>query len=256
MHALAGAIKPRRAVGASPSGKASVFGTDIPRFESWRPNHFTIRTLLYAPFDFAIWAGFPGICAHDRHAQLQKTHAIWWQHSAILDPLLWVICCACQFVKESDTARCFDTAPCLSGQKHGGRYILRRRALALSPLNPWLPALDRQLTLTNTCQISGLIGQVSGSAASSSEHFEHARLRLAWSDLPSRWRSTKHQCLQSIARVCQTARSLVNSLEQLYSDGRWIPSTARCSLQRTGSGFCSVLRTVRVAGWVPSRMER
>ncbi len=27
--------------GASPSGKASVFGTDIPRFESWRPSqHF------------------------------------------------------------------------------------------------------------------------------------------------------------------------------------------------------------------------
>ena len=26
-------------VGASPSGKASVFGTDIPRFESWRPSH-------------------------------------------------------------------------------------------------------------------------------------------------------------------------------------------------------------------------
>ena len=25
-------------VGASPSGKASVFGTDIPRFESWRPS--------------------------------------------------------------------------------------------------------------------------------------------------------------------------------------------------------------------------
>ena len=28
-------------VGASPSGKASVFGTDIPRFESWRPSHFS-----------------------------------------------------------------------------------------------------------------------------------------------------------------------------------------------------------------------
>ena len=27
------------AVGASPSGKASVFGIDIPRFESWRPSH-------------------------------------------------------------------------------------------------------------------------------------------------------------------------------------------------------------------------
>gem|GEM_PF-4861578 len=27
-------------VGASPSGKASVFGTDIPRFESWRPSQF------------------------------------------------------------------------------------------------------------------------------------------------------------------------------------------------------------------------
>jgi hypothetical protein len=26
-------------VGVSPSGKASVFGTDIPRFESWYPNH-------------------------------------------------------------------------------------------------------------------------------------------------------------------------------------------------------------------------
>ena len=25
--------------GASPSGKASVFGIDIPRFESWRPSH-------------------------------------------------------------------------------------------------------------------------------------------------------------------------------------------------------------------------
>ena len=29
----------RRLDGASPSGKASVFGTDIPRFESWRPSH-------------------------------------------------------------------------------------------------------------------------------------------------------------------------------------------------------------------------
>ena len=28
------------AAGASPSGKASVFGTDIPRFESWRPSQF------------------------------------------------------------------------------------------------------------------------------------------------------------------------------------------------------------------------
>ncbi len=26
--------------GASPSGKASVFGIDIPRFESWRPSQF------------------------------------------------------------------------------------------------------------------------------------------------------------------------------------------------------------------------
>ncbi len=25
--------------GASPSGKAPVFGTGIPRFESWRPSH-------------------------------------------------------------------------------------------------------------------------------------------------------------------------------------------------------------------------
>jgi hypothetical protein len=25
-------------LGASPSGKAAVFGTAIPRFESWRPN--------------------------------------------------------------------------------------------------------------------------------------------------------------------------------------------------------------------------
>lgn len=28
-------------VGASPSGKASVFGIDIPRFESWRPSQFS-----------------------------------------------------------------------------------------------------------------------------------------------------------------------------------------------------------------------
>ena len=28
----------RRLVGASPSGKALVFGTGIPRFESWRPS--------------------------------------------------------------------------------------------------------------------------------------------------------------------------------------------------------------------------
>ena len=28
--------------GASPSGKASVFGTDIPRFESWRPSQFSV----------------------------------------------------------------------------------------------------------------------------------------------------------------------------------------------------------------------
>ena len=34
--------RPRRtpALGASPSGKAAVFGTAIPRFESWRPSHF------------------------------------------------------------------------------------------------------------------------------------------------------------------------------------------------------------------------
>ncbi len=29
-------------VGASPSGKAAVFGTAIPRFESWRPSHFLL----------------------------------------------------------------------------------------------------------------------------------------------------------------------------------------------------------------------
>ncbi len=31
-------------IGASPSGKASVFGTDIPRFESWRPSQDLGRT--------------------------------------------------------------------------------------------------------------------------------------------------------------------------------------------------------------------
>ena len=30
----------RVTVGASPSGKASVFGIDIPRFESWRPSQY------------------------------------------------------------------------------------------------------------------------------------------------------------------------------------------------------------------------
>ena len=39
-------------VGASPSGKASVFGTDIPRFESWRPSHlncFSIKESWLLP---------------------------------------------------------------------------------------------------------------------------------------------------------------------------------------------------------------
>jgi hypothetical protein len=30
-------------IGASPSGKAAVFGTAIPRFESWRPSHHHLR---------------------------------------------------------------------------------------------------------------------------------------------------------------------------------------------------------------------
>ncbi len=29
-----------RRIGASPSGKAAVFGTAIPRFESWRPSQY------------------------------------------------------------------------------------------------------------------------------------------------------------------------------------------------------------------------
>src|SRR5690349_19071020 len=32
-------------VGASPSGKAAVFGTAIPRFESWRPSHLHRKPL-------------------------------------------------------------------------------------------------------------------------------------------------------------------------------------------------------------------
>lgn len=32
-------------VGASPSGKAPVFGIGIPRFESWRPSHFFSSSL-------------------------------------------------------------------------------------------------------------------------------------------------------------------------------------------------------------------
>ena len=34
--------KTRGLIGASPSGKASVFGTDIPRFESWRPSQSSV----------------------------------------------------------------------------------------------------------------------------------------------------------------------------------------------------------------------
>ena len=37
--------RPPPAFGVSPSGKASVFGTDIPRFESWYPSH---SSRLYA----------------------------------------------------------------------------------------------------------------------------------------------------------------------------------------------------------------
>jgi hypothetical protein len=33
-------------VGVSPSGKASVFGTDIPRFESWHPSQFPAKSLI------------------------------------------------------------------------------------------------------------------------------------------------------------------------------------------------------------------
>ena len=36
-------------VGASPSGKASVFGTDIPRFESWRPSHYSACSMSISP---------------------------------------------------------------------------------------------------------------------------------------------------------------------------------------------------------------
>lgn len=31
--------------GASPSGKASLFGSDIPRFESWRPSQFLLISI-------------------------------------------------------------------------------------------------------------------------------------------------------------------------------------------------------------------
>ena len=44
------------AVGASPSGKAAVFGTAIPRFESWRPSHLPESICI-----LAITRSFPGL---------------------------------------------------------------------------------------------------------------------------------------------------------------------------------------------------
>ncbi len=39
LHRAATHTRTQQRVGASPSGKAAVFGTAIPRFESWRPSH-------------------------------------------------------------------------------------------------------------------------------------------------------------------------------------------------------------------------
>jgi hypothetical protein len=50
-------------IGASPSGKAAVFGTAIPRFESWRPSHLLLG--LKAPTVPANLAAFvPQRCIH------------------------------------------------------------------------------------------------------------------------------------------------------------------------------------------------
>ena len=61
-------MSPFFSVGVSPSGKASVFGIDIPRFESWYPSHF----LSFLVFDGACSLE---ACARARHARLLNKHA-------------------------------------------------------------------------------------------------------------------------------------------------------------------------------------
>src|SRR5690606_6171415 len=58
-------------VGASPSGKAAVFGTAIPRFESWRPSHPARQPshrvpLLRGPKTFAHRHGRPPVAGGGR----------------------------------------------------------------------------------------------------------------------------------------------------------------------------------------------
>ena len=55
-------------VGASPSGKASVFGTDIPRFESWRPSQRNDINHLSACWGYRwrLGRGRGSACPHDR----------------------------------------------------------------------------------------------------------------------------------------------------------------------------------------------
>jgi hypothetical protein len=83
-HGGAGRLCIRRAGGASPSGKAAVFGTAIPRFESWRPSHPPIAggRLLYfwAKAGFAknapTWAKKPYCAPSSAQQRSSKRHCL------------------------------------------------------------------------------------------------------------------------------------------------------------------------------------